>query len=344
MASYPIKMLKDETNIPFVPLTSTDGIVNSEGKTLQTLLEDKVGVEDLLAGTNIGLSVNDANHTITINNTATPPTIINNLTTDQSNQGSLDAYQGKILNDKIPEVVDNLTTLTAGKALSAHQGYILSNKSVIPGGNAGQVLKKSAGTDYALEWGDAADPNAIVGDGTILKIVECTYEQYKAMETAGTLVSTTEYHIADMPANNLSYITRDEIQAMIDTAVLNSKLTIYPIGSIYTSVTSTSPATLFGGTWTQLKDRFLLSAGDTYTNGATGGEATHTLTIDEMPSHSHGIYGALTGETKPVTNTGNDWGVGISNYWTINTSPTGGDQAHNNMPPYLVVYMWKRTA
>ena len=67
----------------------------------------------------------------------------------------------------------------------------------------------------------------------------------------------------------------------------SSVLDAYPVGSIYMSVNSTSPASLFGGTWEQLKDRFLLGAGDTYTNGSTGGESTHTLTVDEMPSHTH---------------------------------------------------------
>ena len=64
-----------------------------------------------------------------------------------------------------------------------------------------------------------------------------------------------------------------------------------------------------------------------------------------MPSHTHGIYGALTGETKPITNYGNDWGVGTTRGWTQNSnSNTGGDNAHNNLPPTIVVYMWKRIA
>ena len=62
---------------------------------------------------------------------------------------------------------------------------------------------------------------------------------------------------------------------------------IYPVGSIYLSVGTTSPATLFGGTWVQLKDRFLIGAGNNYSNGATGGETSHTLTASELPSHSH---------------------------------------------------------
>ena len=117
---------------------------------------------------------------------------------------------------------------------------------------------------------------------------------------------------------------------------------IYPVGSIYMSVNSTSPATLFGGTWEQLKDRFLLGAGNTYSNGATGGEATHTLTTNEMPAHSHtgkvhktdGHYTGDVNETRTWSDP--DTEVRITN-------SVGGGAAHNNMPPYLVVYMWKRT-
>lgn len=65
-------------------------------------------------------------------------------------------------------------------------------------------------------------------------------------------------------------------------------LSVHPIGSLYWSSSSTSPASLFGGTWTQIKDKFVLAAGDIYAAGATGGEATHLLTIAEMPSHNHG--------------------------------------------------------
>lgn len=117
---------------------------------------------------------------------------------------------------------------------------------------------------------------------------------------------------------------------------------IYPIGSIYMSVNNTSPSTLFGGTWVQIKDTFLLSAGDTYTAGDTGGSATHTLTVDEIPSHNHIVkpfYGGVgNGNALQRGYSGSSTSI---NYGSENT---GGGQAHNNMPPYLVVYMWKRTA
>lgn len=70
--------------------------------------------------------------------------------------------------------------------------------------------------------------------------------------------------------------------------------------------------------------------------GKKGGEKKHTLTTNEMPSHNHGVFGALTGENKPVTNTGNDWGVATTEQWTTPTSLTGGSQPHNNIQPFEV--------
>ena len=122
---------------------------------------------------------------------------------------------------------------------------------------------------------------------------------------------------------------------------------IYPVGSIYLSVNNTSPATLFGGTWEQIKDTFLLSAGDTYTAGDTGGEATHTLTIDEIPSHQHSTIDICSysgGSANARTGYGYEEVALNKSSYGNGVSATGGGQAHNNMPPYLTVYMWKRTA
>lgn len=65
---------------------------------------------------------------------------------------------------------------------------------------------------------------------------------------------------------------------------------VYPVGSLYWSKKSTDPATLFGGTWTRIKDKFILAAGDSYAQGATGGSATVTLTADQLPTHSHSAW------------------------------------------------------
>lgn len=130
---------------------------------------------------------------------------------------------------------------------------------------------------------------------------------------------------------------------------------IYPVGSIYMSVNSTSPSTLFGGTWEKIKDRFLLASGSSYTLGNTGGEATHTLTVSEMPSHYHdqamitsdGSLNHMVSSLKSGNYSGaspqtQEWWA--SSRANIPTFSSGGGQAHNNMPPYLVVNVWKRTA
>lgn len=120
---------------------------------------------------------------------------------------------------------------------------------------------------------------------------------------------------------------------------------VYPVGSIYLSVNSTNPKNLFGGTWEQIQGKFLLGMDSSYPAGSTGGEATHTLTQGEMPKHNHVIYypnagGPDTGAAIgfPEAGSKNTWWVAA-----CMTGQTGDNEAHNNMPPYLSVYIWKRT-
>lgn len=143
---------------------------------------------------------------------------------------------------------------------------------------------------------------------------------------------------------------------------------IYPVGSIYMSVNSANPSTLFGGTWVQIEDTFLLAAGQTYAAGATGGESSHALTKEELPTEHmtfRRLYNAADGSTVDVMAASQtDGSIGVAdgtngrpdiNFHaaTISGITTGqkamqytygGNQAHNNMPPYLAVYVWKRTA
>lgn len=119
---------------------------------------------------------------------------------------------------------------------------------------------------------------------------------------------------------------------------------LHPVGSIYQSTVATSPEELFGGTWEQVKDVFLLAAGDSHAAGSTGGEETHTLTKAELPDHTHGYD--YTGQSD-ATGTGAIKIVspsGTANAYTGKATSNCGGQAHNNMPPYLAVYTWRRTA
>ena len=181
--------------------------------------------------------------------------------------------------------------------------------------------------------------------------------------------------------------TRVATTAYVKNNISETLKKVYPVGSIYMSTVSTNPATLFGfGTWEAMPaGRVLLaqgksSWGTTYNAGSTGGEATHTLTVGEIPSHTHTGSTSTTGNhTHNVTifeyfEGGNGWGLGTyknGNYWqgarfqggcnvqkntnnwvqqtgnhshTLTIGNTGNGQAFNVTQPYLAVYIWKRTA
>ena len=122
---------------------------------------------------------------------------------------------------------------------------------------------------------------------------------------------------------------------------------IYPVGSIYMSVNATNPKDLFGGTWEKIQGRFLLGMSSSYPAGSQGGEATHTLTANEMPNHTHQFIdywtvAAASGTGRQAVKFNNNMHSPESG--GLSTGSSGGGQAHNNMPPYLAVYIWKRTA
>lgn len=165
-----------------------------------------------------------------------------------------------------------------------------------------------------------------------------------------------ELSAADLTENDVVAVEHDtgngiETQKFAWKNMLNK---IYPVGSLYMSAKATSPASLFGGTWEQIKDLFILAAGDTYAAGSTGGEAEHALTVDEMPAHRHegvnidNLYcfgwenGSRTGVNFKKFYGGTYWGDDVQN--RLASGYAGGSTAHNNMPPYLTAYIWKRIA
>lgn len=126
---------------------------------------------------------------------------------------------------------------------------------------------------------------------------------------------------------------------------------IYPIGSVYITFNKTSPADVVGGIWELLQDTFLYSSADA--TGTTGGEKTHLLTIDEMPSHQHGIFHPIVVPWEQYIRTvwnrmqGTASGpdvYGEAKADVVKTSNVGSSRAHNNMPPYITVHIYRRTA
>lgn len=120
---------------------------------------------------------------------------------------------------------------------------------------------------------------------------------------------------------------------------------VYPVGSVYMSTNSTSPETLFGGSWTKIQGRFLWATVNTPM--VTGGSKTtdeHVLTIAEIPPHTH-TYQAHYGYNRPARSS-LSWMLNDTDYNDYSTSSTGGGQGHSHtyMPPYFEVYMWYRTA
>lgn len=143
--------------------------------------------------------------------------------------------------------------------------------------------------------------------------------------------------------------TKEELTNLINATIDNTINSIYPIGSVYISLTETNPGTYLKGTWEQFgQGRTLIGvgAGDDGTNtqefevNTTGGEYKHKLVIDEIPSHAHKYYSPIVQEVSPSSNTST-----YGNYnkdYKIDSDSVGGDGYHNNVQPYIAVYFWKR--
>ena len=144
----------------------------------------------------------------------------------------------------------------------------------------------------------------------------------------------------------------------VQTSISDILQSVYPVGAVYISIDSISPASLFGGTWEQIEDTFLLAAGSAYIAGSTGGEAAVTLSNAQVPNvigditmHSGGsatnisnVNGCFSAQITNQNNYRNGGTVGntANSVGIIHFDNGGEGRAHNNMPPYLTVYMWKR--
>lgn len=268
---------------------------------------------------------------------------------------------------------------TVGSALKngISQSAIYNNNFPFSYGNLISI-KNAGANQIALEW---TGTTGAVGKVAVRCARDAGLDTWSAWRTlaytespefTGTPTSPTP----NVDANNTQIATTKFVRDVIDkyAPIADMLKKAYPVGSVYTSTVSTNPATLFGfGTWEALPaGRVLLAQGTaswgTYNAGSEGGEATHTLSLNEIPSHGH------TGSTNTVGNhqhevqsgygSGNVVGIQSNSIYKGNTpasyglyttgsgshthsvtiNATGGGQSHNNMQPYLAVYMWKRTA
>lgn len=245
------------------------------------------------------------------------------------------------------------------KAFAGHNGvlaFATDTKSL-------HVLSGTAGT--TTEFLPSSKVATKTELGSYATSETLTTELAKKANTADVTASFAQY----TPTASLATVaTSGNYNDLINKPTFSSisLLDVYPVGAIYTSVSATNPSTLFGGTWEAIAaGRVLIGAGGGYTAGQTGGSSTATLSIANMPSHNHGGSTGSVGSGGSHTHglTGNAWeGDGTS---FINVKPTGTNRtgAENGMPahshtitaqgsgqafsvqnPYLVVYMWKRTA
>lgn len=158
------------------------------------------------------------------------------------------------------------------------------------------------------------------------------------------------YDILDAKAKTLESTESGELSvsvSLVESMLLERSKREHPVGSYYTSDQDTDPSKIFGfGTWERVKGVVLLGADEAYPAGSEGGEAEHTLTVEEMPPHTHGLM-RYTGTDDQNWSGHLENGLCANdspNYLAANTNATGGGKPHNNMMPYHAAYCWRRTA
>ena len=181
---------------------------------------------------------------------------------------------------------------------------------------------------------------------------------YQNVNVTGDATVSGKVTAQTLEANALGANAQAAVKALISA--------MYPVGAYYWSGAPTDPGSFIGGTWEQITGKFLLASDDvlengviktagTYHVGATGGEVTHTLTIAEMPRHSHTL--SINNDPNPDLRivVYVPWGTGSAKgtrltiaegdgSFNLYADSVGDSAAHNNMPPYVVGYLWKRIA
>lgn len=240
------------------------------------------------------------------------------------------------------------------KAGDIDKATIIANNAANAAANSAAEAKATADTlepriAAATKDATAEAKAAATNAANSAAAAEATADTLETRIAAATEDATAEAKAAATNAANSATAAENSANEAKQAAasvpsLLDVLKAVYPVGAFYISATATSPRTVFGfGTWTQIKDRFILAVGDVYPAGSSGGEASHILTIDEMPTHNHQLKmcDAAGPYDSPARGDGSNESWATSNR-TI--ADTGGGEPHNNMPPYLTAYIWQRTA
>lgn len=180
----------------------------------------------------------------------------------------------------------------------------------------------------------------------MIPLEEGGYEVYTPMEYA----AFTVLEVVGVNPDEGSYPETHPDLPVIPQLIEQMKtalLSLHPVGSIYISAYSTDPSTYFGGTWERIQDTFLLAAGSAYPAGTTGGEAKHRLLSSEIPSFSVQQLRSVNPTTQTIRSASSGSVVEVMtdvSFQTQTVSTGSSNATHNNMPPYLSVYVWKRIA
>ncbi len=276
------------------------------------------------------------------------------------------------------QLVDGKMVNSSGKELVFH-GEKPKSGSIVEINDKGQIkLKLTNGTYFATkEFDETAvliserEGDAPTRDELALQISELKKEldNLKAttnsfQEGSNTQVRELQQELDGLKTSTNSYkedsstqmngLRQDVDSLKTATTVASTFLKSYPVGSIYVSTKSENPGTTYGGTWERYGNgRALVGVDESQTEfntvGKTGGEKTHLLTIAEMPSHNHNIgLRENNAGTVRYHNFSSNYAVNTSDWYTVTEGnyvlPAGGSKAHNNLQPYITVYMWKRVS
>lgn len=261
------------------------------------------------------------------------PTVIQEIIRDEPTGDTVTvSVRGKWFNGSFGEVTNTLRIRVKYKVDGAADYGVYSDATVTKSGNSYNATLKLSGLAYT---------NAYRFQIRLDDEVYTDTKGYRDAKYVANILLSKGIPVFDWGENDFNFNVPVYFNGKSLTDI------IYPVGSVYIAYDHISPATRFGGTWTRIQNAFLWGIDSAGTVGKTGGEQTHTLSVDEIPEHRH-VLSVYTGSS--VSEAGLRAAATRSYYSSVvdssadNISKVGGGKAHNNMPPYVQVSIWRRTA